>query len=436
MEVAERMRRALREEDTVARLGGDEFCVLLPHVDSFDGVVNVTNKLMHLFRQPFAIADEPLIVTPSIGIAVYPQDGDDAEQLLTNADTAMYRAKEQGRNRYEIFSPALRTRTQDRLSTEVALLRALENREFVLHYQPKVELRTGRIVGAEALVRWQHPDEGLLFPGSFIPIAEESGLIVPIGEFILLEACRQTCAWQEMGLPPLTISVNVSARQFRQGIVDTTAAVLRTTGLEPHYLELELTESAAVESLEHTTVALEELRQMGVGCALDDFGTGYCSFKYLSQLPITTLKIDRSFVEAMSVRDASIVAAIITLGHSLGLRVVAEGVETVKQLGCLVAEDCDEVQGYLFSKPTPADQFAEQLRANAERAPGMRFIRDQSAPAIPDAAPDATALPRLRAWSPGVGPDLATDAPPIDTGTPVEPPSRSSSLSTAGQPRS
>ena len=381
---ANRMREGLRDEDTVARLSGDEFGVLLPHVSDFDGVVTVTEKIVGLFQEPFSLAEERLVVTPSIGIAIHPQDGEEADELVASADTAMYRAKERGRNTYEIYSPALRTRAHDRLELEAALRRGLSRDELVLHYQPRVDLRSRRIVGAEALVRWEHPDRGLLLPGHFVPLAEQSGLVVAMGELVLLGACEQNRAWQKAGLPPVKVSVNVSARQFREGIVDATAAVLRGTGLDPRCLELELTESAAIESLDLTVAALEDLRSIGVGCSIDDFGTGYCGLKYLSRLPITALKIDQSFVQGMSVADASIVAAIIALGHSLGLKVVAEGVETPAQLACLVARGCDEVQGYLISQPVPAADFERLLREQS--LPGASPVLHASAPPPPESA--------------------------------------------------
>jgi diguanylate cyclase (GGDEF)-like protein len=395
--VASRMTRALRDEDTVARLSGDEFGVLLPHMSDLRGVVTVAEKLMAVFRAPLALADKSLVVTPSVGVAVFPQDGDSPEELVACADAAMYRAKDQGRNTYEIFSPALRTEAQDRLLLEAGLCKAIEREELVLHYQPVIDLRSMRIVGAEALVRWEHPDHGLLFPGHFIPVAEQSGLVVAMGELVLHAACEQNREWQRQGLPPMKVAVNVSARQFRQGIVDTAAAVLRNTGLDPAWLELELTESAAIESFETTIAALAELRCIGVGCALDDFGTGYCGLKYLSQLPISALKIDKSFVQAMSVRDASIVTAIISLGHGLGLRVVAEGVETTKQLDGLVAQGCDDVQGFLFSKPVPPAEFARLIAAQSARLDGAAGA-DSSAVAA--RGPSHHPTERFERWSP------------------------------------
>jgi EAL domain-containing protein (putative c-di-GMP-specific phosphodiesterase class I) len=360
------------------------------------GVVTVAEKLLAVFREPIGLADKSLVVTPSVGVSVFPQDGDSPEELVASADAAMYRAKDRGRNTYEIFSPTLRTQAQDRLVLEAGLRRAMEQQELVLHYQPVIDLRTMKIVGAEALVRWEHPERGLLFPGHFIPVAEQSGLVVAMGQMVLHAACEQNMEWQRQGLPPMKVAVNVSARQFRQGIVDTTALALRMTGLDPRWLELELTESAAIENFETTIAALADLRGIGVGCALDDFGTGYCGLKYLSQLPISALKIDKSFVQAMSVRDASIVTAIISLGHGLGLRVIAEGVETGKQLDCLVSQGCDDVQGFLFSKPVPPSEFARLIAAQAARAAEAASAAQAAHAAPAAAAAAAHTLPRLQ----------------------------------------
>jgi diguanylate cyclase (GGDEF)-like protein len=360
-QTAFRLRACLRDEDTVARLGGDEFALMLPHLNGFDGAVTVAERVMEAFKAPFSLAEERMVVTPSMGIAIYPDDGLHPHELLANADKAMYRAKEMGRNTYEIYSTALQTKADERLALEAALRRGLEQGELVLHYQPKIDLVTKRIVGAEALVRWDHPERGLLLPGHFVPLAEQSGLVVALGEMVLTEACEQTRRWQKEGLPVVPVSVNVSARQFRHGVVETTAAVLRNTGLDPQFLEIELTESAAVDSLELTAEALNDLRAIGVRCSIDDFGTGYSSLSYLSRLPIDSLKIDKSFVQAKSLADASIVAAIIAMAHSLGLKVIAEGVETDEQLEYLAEHRCDEVQGYLFSRPVSAKDFAQLL---------------------------------------------------------------------------
>ncbi|HZQ86689.1 MAG TPA: EAL domain-containing protein [Acidimicrobiales bacterium] len=366
-QTAFRLKACVRDEDTVARLGGDEFALLLPHVNGFEGSVTVAERVMDAFKAPFSLAEQRMVVTPSMGVAIYPEDGTDPQELLANADTAMYRAKEMGRNSYEIYSTDLQTRAHERLQLEAALRRGLENGELVLHYQPKIDLATRKIVGAEALVRWEHPEEGLLLPGHFVPLAEQSGLVVALGETVLNTACDQQREWQQEGLRIVPVSVNVSARQFRHGVVDMTASVLRRTGLDPKYLELELTESAAVDSLELTAAALAELREIGVSCSIDDFGTGYSSLSYLSRLPIDNLKIDKSFIQAQSLADASIVAAIIAMAHSLGLKVVAEGVETEEQLAYLAEKHCDEVQGFLFSKPVPADEFRRMLAGGSRR---------------------------------------------------------------------
>jgi len=374
-EVARRLQTSVREEDTVARLGGDEFAVLLPHVAGIEAAAFVGARLLATFAAPVTIAEQQIMVTASIGLSVYPDDGPDLEALIEGADAAMYRAKEQGRNTVEIFSPALLTQAHERLALESALRLAVDSNELVLHYQPKVDLRTGAICGAEALVRWNHPEKGLLFPGHFVPLAEQSGLMVSMGEYVIAAALEQLQTWRAGGLPPLVMSVNISARQLRSGLADYVARALRMAGVDPRALELELTESAAVESLDLTTAELSELRAIGVRCSIDDFGTGYCGLSYLSRLPIDVLKIDRSFINAMSAADASIVKAIIALGHSLGLRVVAEGVETPEQLAYLVERDCDEVQGYLFSKPVPADEFTRLLIEHIPGGPGRLPIR-------------------------------------------------------------
>ncbi|HLF40004.1 MAG TPA: EAL domain-containing protein [Acidimicrobiia bacterium] len=388
-EVARRLEKCVREEDTVARLGGDEFALLLPHISGIEGAVRIAERVLSSFSVPLSLGAQQVIITPSIGISIYPQDGLDAEHLLEGADAAMYRAKEQGRNTFEIFSPALRSQAHERLALEAALHRAIEQEELVLHYQPKVDLQTGLITGAEALVRWNHPEQGLLFPGHFIPMAEESGQVVALGELVIAAACEQLQEWQDQGLPALKVSVNVSARQLRHGLVDFVAGALRLTGLDPGCLELELTESAALESLEMTVQELETLRELGVGCSIDDFGTGYSGLAYLSRLPIDTLKIDRSFINAMESASDPIVTAIIALGHSLGLTVTAEGVETADQLTYLVQRGCDEVQGYLFSKPVPPDQFAALLRRHG--AGGTDVVGGPVWPvaAVPPVAPAA-----------------------------------------------
>src|SRR5581483_4930186 len=362
-QAAQRLRSCVREEDTVARLGGDEFALLLAHVSGVDGAVRVARRLLEAFAAPVELAGAPVVVTPSIGISLFPQDGITPEEILEGADTAMYRAKERGRNTFEIFSPTLRSEANERLALEAALRRGIEREEFVLHYQPKVDIKTGRITGAEALIRWQHPERGLTFPDFFIPLAEQTGLVAALGEFVIAAACEQLHAWRAAGLPPLTVAVNVSATQLREGLAEYVSRALRLADLDGTSLELELTESAALESLELTVTQLQELRALGVTCSIDDFGTGYCGLSYLNRLPVDGLKIDRSFITELSGGSDTIVTAVIALGHSLGLKVIAEGVETADQLARLADRGCDEMQGYLFSKPVPADDFAALVLA-------------------------------------------------------------------------
>ena len=399
-QVARRLESCVREEDTVARLGGDEFALLLPYVAGVEGAAKVAERLLEAFTSPIRLAEQQQVaIKLSVGISLYPEDGSDPQTLIAGADAAMYEAKVGGRNAYEIFSPVLRTQAHERLALESALHQALERDELVLHYQPKVDLRSGGITGAEALVRWNHPERGLLLPGDFVPVAEQSGQVVALGEFVIAGACEQLQSWQSDGLPPLSVSVNVSARQLRHGLVEFVAAALRHTALDPHQLELELTESAALDSLDITVRELEELRAMGVRCTIDDFGTGYCGLSYLSQLPIDGLKIDKSFIHAVSDTAASIVAAIIALGHSLGLTVTGEGVETSEQLACLMRHGCDEMQGFFFSRPLPAEAFARLVLDHAPGGPGQLPVGPRATTDPPPVAAD-TPQPRLGALAP------------------------------------
>jgi predicted signal transduction protein with EAL and GGDEF domain len=353
----------VRDEDTVARLGGDEFALLLPYVSGVEGAVTAARRLLAAFVAPMELAGQPVVVSPSIGISLFPQDGGDADTVVAGADAAMYRAKERGRNTFEIFSPALRQEANEQLALEAALRRGLEAGEFVLHYQPKVNLKTGRITGAEALVRWNHPEKGFLYPGSFVPLAEQTGLVGALGQFVIAAACEQLSAWRLDGLSDLTVAVNVSARELGEELVEYVTRALRLACIPGHALELELTESAALDSLELTVQVIQQLRGLGVTCSIDDFGTGYCGLSYLNRLPIDALKIDRSFITELSGGSDTIVTAVIALGHSLGLKVIAEGVETADQLAYLASRGCDEMQGYLFSKPIPADDFAALVRS-------------------------------------------------------------------------
>jgi diguanylate cyclase (GGDEF)-like protein/PAS domain S-box-containing protein len=363
--VAERVIDCVREGDVVARMGGDEFTVLLREIDDAQDAIDVSHRIINALREPFVIEGYELHTTTSIGIAIYPQDGEDAEGLMKNADTAMYRAKDHGRNNYSFYTPAMNQLGIERLELENGLRYALERGELLLHYQPRVNITTGRIIGAEALVRWQHPTLGLVSPGKFIPLAEETGLIVPIGEWVLEQACRQNKIWQEKGYPPMHIAVNLSARQFQgQGLVEKVRGVLEATGLEPEYLELEITESITMQDVEFTIRTLHELSSMGIQISIDDFGTGYSSLNYLKRFPIHTLKIDQSFIRE-STNDpynAAIVTTVIYLAQALRLKVIAEGVETVEQLAFLRENRCDEMQGYLFSRPLPTEQFEQMLK--------------------------------------------------------------------------
>jgi diguanylate cyclase (GGDEF)-like protein len=372
--MADRLRGVLREGDTVARLGGDEFVVILNDQASEEVIFRAMQRITAEISQPMMIDGKELYVTCSAGISLYPQDGDDVDTLLKNADAAMYRAKDAGRNNFHFFTSEMNERINERLSLENALRRALERNEFLLHFQQKVDLRTGALTGAEALVRWQHPELGLLRPERFIPLAEETGLIVKIGEWVMHETCRQTRAWLDQGFQPGLVSVNLSARQFRQdGLVRTFSRILEETGIDPRHLEIELTESMVMHNVTTAIATLHGLKSLGLVLSVDDFGTGYSSLAYLKDLPIDTLKIDRSFVRAIGTGDllapgeeGVIAQAIISLGHALHLKVIAEGVETERQVSFLRRHGCDEVQGFFYGEPQPPEAYA-QLLASAAR---------------------------------------------------------------------
>jgi diguanylate cyclase (GGDEF)-like protein/PAS domain S-box-containing protein len=362
--IGERLLAAVRNSDTVSRLGGDEFVVVLSSIArSEDAALSVT-KIIRAINVPYTIDLHDLHVNVSVGISIYPDDGSDAERLIQNADNAMYHAKEHGSNNYRFFKEEMNVRAVRRQSLEASLHRAIERHEFELNYQPKIDLKSGQITGVEALVRWRHPERGLIPPAEFIPIAESSGLIVPIGRWVLREACMQARAWQATGLPHIRVAVNISSVEFRdKNFFANLKATLNETGLEPRYLELELTESVLMQNVESTAFLLAELDAMGVHLAVDDFGTGYSSLSYLSQFPINSLKIDKSFVQGITSEhdDAPIIRAVISMGRSLKQRVIAEGVETLEQLAFLQSRDCDEGQGYYFSYPVGAEQFAKLL---------------------------------------------------------------------------
>jgi diguanylate cyclase (GGDEF)-like protein/PAS domain S-box-containing protein len=359
-EVAERLHGCLRESDTVGRLGGDEFVVLLEEMPQSMHSAEVAQKILAAIARPFALDLQEFHLTASIGISTYPADSEDRQGLLKNADVAMYRAKELGKNNFQFYSAQMNIHNLEHLALESSLRRALERNEFVLHYQPKIDIRSGRIIGMEALVRWQHPTRGLIPPKQFIPLAEETGLIVPIGEWVLRTACAQNKSWQEQGLPPLRIAVNLSARQFNhENLLQDVARVLNETGLDAAFLELEITESMVMHDPEHAIELLKKMKTMGISISIDDFGTGYSSLSYLKRFPIDSLKIDRSFIKDLPLDgdDAAITQAIIAMAHGLKLKVTAEGAETSEQLSFLSTHKCDEMQGFYFSKPLPEHEF-------------------------------------------------------------------------------
>ncbi len=353
---------------TVARLGGDEFMILIAEVEDVPHVARVAERLVQAVRRPVSLEGHDIVPAASIGIALYPHDGTEPDQLLRNANAAMHHAKEGGGNRYQFYSEEMNRSMLERLILENALHRALLNGEFVVYYQPQIDVRTHRLVGAEALIRWRHPERGLVPPMQFIPLAEESGLIVPMGEWVLRTVCNQSRVWRELGLPSIRVGVNVSGRQFAEkDFVRTLSSVLSETHSDPAYLELELTESMIMSDAEASRRSLLQLKEIGVRLSVDDFGTGYSSLSYLRRFPLDTLKIDRSFLAGIpgDSDQIAITKAIIALARSLSLKIVAEGVETKNQLDFLREQDCDEAQGYLFSKPVPEVEFLEILKTGS-----------------------------------------------------------------------
>jgi diguanylate cyclase (GGDEF)-like protein len=361
-EIAGRLKRCVRESDVVARMGGDEFIILLRELSDVRQVATVARKILANVVGPLTIHGQECRVTASIGVSLFPSDAQDEESLTKNADAAMYAAKENGRNNFLVHSEEMKTQSLEQLILETSLRRALERNELLLHYQPKQDLKRGIISGVEALLRWRHPDLGLLLPNQFIPLAEEAGLIVPIGKWVIETACAQNMAWQRQGLPVMRIAVNLSPRQFADpNLLHDIHAALEKSGMPPELLELEITESMVVQNLERTVRVLEAIKSLGVTLSIDDFGTGYSSMSLVKKLPIDSLKIDRSFVQEIvqNAEDRAIADAIIALGRALDLTVVAEGVETLEQESFLRAHNCDEIQGYLFSRPVPAQEFVE-----------------------------------------------------------------------------
>ncbi|MEA3393386.1 MAG: EAL domain-containing protein [Pseudomonadota bacterium] len=365
--VAERLKECVRDTDAISRQGGDEFLIVLRDLPDADVAAEVMTKVMERLQEPFTPDGHEVTTSVSMGATIFPEDGNDFETLLKKADLAMYRAKEAGRNTYRFFDEAMNAETIDHLQLLRGLRRALERHEFTLYYQPQIDLASNKVIGVEALLRWQHPELGLIEPQRFVPVAEESGLIVPIGQWVLLEACRQAMAWQQAGLPPLTMAVNFSGVQFKRGDVEQSVRrALEESGLPPALLELELTESILIQNVDGVLVSLQNLKRLGVQLSIDDFGTGYSSLAYLKRFDIDRLKIDRTFVRDLATDpdDAAIVRAIIQMANSLNLRTIAEGVETEDMLTQLRAFGCDEVQGFLFARPMPATDMA-------------RFISDQ-----------------------------------------------------------
>jgi diguanylate cyclase (GGDEF)-like protein len=365
IEVAKRLRSCVRESDVVARLGGDEFVVMLDQISDRDEVAGVARKILAALLLPIILAGHECRTTGSVGIAMFPENGNDSLTLTKNADIAMYLAKEEGKNDFRFFSSEIKSQSIERLMLESDLRHALELDQLTLHYQPKLDVRTGRITGLEALLRWAHPELGDLPPAQFISLAEETGLIIPIGHWVLKTACAQNMAWQRDGLPSISMAVNLSPRQFLdENLLRDIDEVLISTGMPAHLLQLEITESMVMQNVDRAVKLLDQIQSRGVRLAIDDFGTGYSSMSLMKQFPIDTIKIDRSFVRDLenSSEDRAIAKAIISMGKALGLTVVAEGVETVEQDAFLRGHECDELQGYLFSRPIPAEAIALLLR--------------------------------------------------------------------------
>ncbi len=369
--VARRLLACVRTSDTVSRQGGDEFVVLLSEIGHARDAEIKAAKILAALTVPYQVAQRTLQVTASIGLATYPEDGEDAKMLITNADLAMYQAKEKGCNNYKCFEKELNVKALARQSVEDSLRNALKLHEFLVHYQPKIDIISNQITGVEALIRWWHPQRGLLGPLEFISIAEDCGLMVPIGQWVLRESCRQAREWQDVGLPPVSMAVNVSSVEFRnEGFLGGVRAILAETRLAPRYLELELTESVLMQHVQFTVPMLVKLKNMGIHLAIDDFGTGYSSLSYLRQFPVDTLKVDQSFVHEINhdTDDATIIGAVISMGRGLKHRVIAEGVETSEQLAFLKSRGCDEAQGFYFSRPLPAVELAKLLQTGLRAA--------------------------------------------------------------------
>lgn len=373
---ADRLHKSIRSGDTVARYGGDEFVVVVSNLERSEDAALIAQNLQELITSPITIDGHEFGISCSIGISLFPKDGHDVDSLLKNADAAMYRAKEHGRNSFNFYTSDMNDKVVERMTLERHLRNALKMGEFEVYYQPQVNLGTGRIIGAEALLRWRNAELGTISPVRFIPLAEETGLIVPIGDWVLKTCCQQNKAWQDAGLPQLPVSVNISARQFqKRDLIAVIDRILEETGMEAHFLELEIVESMVMHDVEHTAATMKELKKRGVQLAMDDFGTGFSSLSYLKRFPFDKLKIDLSFIREIMVdnESAAIVRAIIAMSHSLNLRVIAEGVENEEQLEYLRLHDCDEIQGYYFSVPLPASDFERVLREGQQLQPPTEF---------------------------------------------------------------
>lgn len=362
--IAKRLVHCVRRDDTVARIGGDEFMFLLPKIHNLANAKIIARKILNVFKQPFKLNENKIHITPSVGVSIFPIHGEDANTLIKRSDTAMYYAKEQGKNNYQLYTEDLETQSLERQVLENDLRKAIFENGIELYYQPKIDIDTGQIVGMETLVRWQHQELGIIPPSKFIPIAEESGMIIPLGDLILRTACKQNKAWQQQGYPPLRMSVNLSPVQFKQkNIVKNIIGILNETGLGAGWLELEITEMTILENIEEATEKIQQLKEKGIYVSIDDFGTGYSSLSYLKECSIDSLKIDQSFIRGLSnhLNDQAVVSAIISIAHNLNLNVIAEGVETAEQMTFLRKNGCKEVQGYLFSRPVNAEQFESIL---------------------------------------------------------------------------
>jgi diguanylate cyclase (GGDEF)-like protein/PAS domain S-box-containing protein len=382
-EVAGRIKGAVRASDTVSRQGGDEFIIMLQEPGTADTIATAAVKLLSAIAGSYLIDGSEIQVTTSIGISVFPEDGRDSDSLIKHADNAMYQAKGSGRNNYQFFTSEMNRRTLERISLRTKLSHALERQELSLHYQPQVDLQSGRIIGAEALLRWNQPVLGMVSPAQFIPIAEENGLIATIGEWVLREACRQNQEWRKLGLPEITVAANLSAVQFRQkNFGEMVMVIVNESGLTPSAFELEITESVVMHDTAAAIALLQQLKSFGLKLSMDDFGTGYSSLSHLKKFPINKLKIDQSFVRNIMIDadDAVIASTIISMGQNLRLTVIAEGVETSEQLAFLKQQGCHEMQGYYFSKPLPAEKFASLLSESAKESRTRGTVKASRSP--------------------------------------------------------